>query len=84
MVRRGPKDKHNVDPKARPALPANPEAFASQGREIDGGQHSRNEAAARDFARDTALWALGFRVQRYWNANLDGVVETILAHARRG
>jgi very-short-patch-repair endonuclease len=55
--------------------------------ELDGGQHSRDAEAARDSLRDVALHAMGFRVRRFWNAevdrNLDGVVETILAAAGR-
>jgi very-short-patch-repair endonuclease len=55
--------------------------------ELDGGQHSRGAEAARDARRDAALGAMGFRVRRFWNAeidaNLDGVVETILAAAGR-
>lgn len=55
--------------------------------EVDGGQHSRDAEAARDGRRDAALHALGFRVRRFWNAeidaNLEGVVETILAAAGR-
>ena len=55
--------------------------------EVDGGQHSRDAKAARDAGRDAALHALGFRVRRFWNAeidtNLDGVIETILAMAGR-
>jgi hypothetical protein len=54
--------------------------------EIDGGQHSFDDHAARDHARDEALARLGFRVRRFWNpevdSNLDGVVETILASVR--
>ncbi|MFL5122488.1 MAG: endonuclease domain-containing protein [Microvirga sp.] len=54
--------------------------------EVDGGQHSFDNAAAVDRSRDLTLSALGFRVQRFWNAevdaNLDGVVETILAATR--
>jgi very-short-patch-repair endonuclease len=54
--------------------------------EIDGGQHSFDNAVAADRSRDLTLNSLGFRVHRFWNAevdaNLDGVVETILATAR--
>ena len=54
--------------------------------EVDGGQHSFDNAAAVDRRRDLTLSVLGFRVQRFWNAevdaDLDGVVETILALAR--
>jgi very-short-patch-repair endonuclease len=53
--------------------------------ELDGGQHSVDRAAAADQRRDEVLEALGLRVVRFWNAeidsNLDGVIETILAHA---
>jgi very-short-patch-repair endonuclease len=54
--------------------------------EIDGGQHSFDNTVAADRSRDLTLKALGFRVQRFWNAeldaDLDGVVETILATTR--
>jgi very-short-patch-repair endonuclease len=39
--------------------------------EVDGGQHGRNGHAARDRSRDEALAASGFRVLRFWNAELD-------------
>ena len=55
--------------------------------ELDGGQHSADVEAARDARRDVALAEIGFRVLRFWNAevdgNLEGVVETILASVRR-
>jgi very-short-patch-repair endonuclease len=51
--------------------------------ELDGGQHNFDGHAARDRARDAHLREIGFQVLRFWNANvdadLDGVVETILA-----
>jgi very-short-patch-repair endonuclease len=54
--------------------------------EVDGGQHSFDNAVAADRSRDLSLKSLGFRVHRFWNAevdtNLDGVIETILATAR--
>ncbi|MCG6122640.1 MAG: endonuclease domain-containing protein [Microvirga sp.] len=54
--------------------------------EIDGGHHGFDGEAVRDQRRDATLARLGFRVLRFWNAevfeNLDGVVETILAAAR--
>lgn len=53
--------------------------------EIDGGRHSFENAAAADRGRDLTLRALGFRVQRFWNAevdaDLDAIIETILAAA---
>jgi very-short-patch-repair endonuclease len=49
--------------------------------ELDGGQHG----GERDAARDAALEAAGWRVLRYWNAqvveNLDGVLADIVAVA---
>jgi very-short-patch-repair endonuclease len=55
--------------------------------ELDGGQHNADLHASRDRARDERLGALGFAVLRFWNsdlvADLDSVVETIFAHARR-
>jgi len=48
--------------------------------EIDGGQHAGSETDAR---RDTSLSAMGFRVLRFWNAdvlgNMDGVIDAVLA-----
>jgi very-short-patch-repair endonuclease len=53
--------------------------------EVDGGQHSRDETLERDQMRDARLTELGFRMLRFWNAeidgNLDGVLETINAYA---
>ena len=53
--------------------------------ELDGGQHSTDEGVGRDERRTAALEAAGYRVLRFWNAevmdNFDGVVETIYAHA---
>ena len=46
--------------------------------EVDGGQHG----GGADAARDLRLAALGYRVLRFWNVdvdrNLEGVMETIL------
>ena len=51
--------------------------------EIDGGQHGFHARAVADAARDSRLQELGFRVLRFWNAevdrNLDGVLTIILA-----
>jgi very-short-patch-repair endonuclease len=48
--------------------------------EIDGSQHVSSE---RDAARDTALTAEGFRIERYWNNDVlqqpSAVLEDILA-----
>jgi very-short-patch-repair endonuclease len=56
--------------------------------ELDGGGHSWNARSRRDEARDAWLAERGYRVLRFWNpevtANLDGVVETILAAAAEG
>jgi len=47
--------------------------------EIDGGQHLDNK---KDLMRDAKLKALGYRVLRFWNneinKNFDGVMEVIL------
>jgi very-short-patch-repair endonuclease len=55
--------------------------------ELDGGQHTRDKDRKRDIRRDFVLTRLGFRVLRFWNSevrtNIDGVIETILAHARQ-
>ena len=49
--------------------------------EVDGGQHA--EATAYDGKRDACLQLHGFRVLRFWNAdiltNMEGVIDTILA-----
>jgi very-short-patch-repair endonuclease len=51
--------------------------------EIDGGQHGREPFMKRDRERDRGLEALGFRVLRFWNAevdeNPDAMIDTILA-----
>ena len=56
--------------------------------EIDGGQHGIEANAARDRARDAALAAAGFRVLRFWNADVDAdpdaVAETIFARLNEG
>lgn len=50
--------------------------------EVDGSQHADGRQVQRDATRDAYLEALGFRVIRVWNVdvdqNLDGVVELIL------
>ena len=49
--------------------------------ELDGGQHNTSQGLARDEKRTKALEAQGFRVLRFWNAdvfqNLEGVVDHI-------
>ena len=51
--------------------------------ELDGGHHSRDDVAARDESRTRWLESEGYRVIRFWNAevteNLDGVLDTIYA-----
>jgi very-short-patch-repair endonuclease len=51
--------------------------------ELDGGQHSQDEAAAKDEARTRWLEREGYRVVRFWNAelseNLNGVLDTLYA-----
>ena len=52
--------------------------------EIDGGQHA--DAVEQDAARDAFLAHEGYRVLRFWNAdvstNMDGVADAILAAVR--
>ena len=54
--------------------------------EADGSQHGEDEGATHDVRRDAFFAAQGFRTLRFWNhqidADLHGVVETILARAR--
>jgi len=54
--------------------------------EIDGGQHAADTNILKDMSRDGYLKRHGFRVLRFWNndvnANLDGVVESILLELR--
>ena len=51
--------------------------------ELDGGQHGEDAAVERDAKRTRYLQECGFRVLRFWNAeiftNMDGVLETIWA-----
>jgi very-short-patch-repair endonuclease len=51
--------------------------------EADGGGHGSDDALRRDAERDAALSALGFRVLRFWNHEIDReksiVMDTILA-----
>jgi hypothetical protein len=53
--------------------------------EIDGAQHGQPDHLHRDSERDARLSAVGFKVLRFWNnevnENLDGVVETIYLEA---
>ncbi len=54
--------------------------------ELDGSQHAEDSGLRRDARRDGYFAAHGFLTLRFWNseidANLHGVVETILARAR--
>ncbi|MDP3068255.1 MAG: DUF559 domain-containing protein [Methylocystis sp.] len=54
--------------------------------EADGSQHGEMEGLRRDAKRDAIFRANGFHVLRFWNheidANLIGVVETIIAQAK--
>jgi very-short-patch-repair endonuclease len=54
--------------------------------EADGSQHGHDAGLAHDTRRDAHFEALGFRTLRFWNreidADLNSVVETILARAR--
>jgi very-short-patch-repair endonuclease len=51
--------------------------------ELDGGQHNEDAAAARDQRRDCYLEEHGYRVLRFWNAQvfteIDAVMDTIAA-----
>ena len=51
--------------------------------ELDGGQHGRDGIAARDEIRSRWFESEGYRVIRFWNAelleNLDGVLDPIYA-----
>jgi very-short-patch-repair endonuclease len=54
--------------------------------EVDGSHHANGEQASHDCERDRRLDLMGFKTLRFWNPevdrNLDGVVETIIHHAR--
>ncbi len=54
--------------------------------ELDGSQHGDNAQRRHDERRDAWLESVGFRVVRYWNAdiftNLDGVLDEILKYLR--
>ena len=51
--------------------------------ELDGGHHSRDDVAAKDEARTRWLECEGYRVVRFWNAeliqNMNGILDTIYA-----
>ena len=51
--------------------------------ELDGGHHSRDDVAANDERRTRWLESEGYRVMRFWNAelteNMPGVLDTIYA-----
>lgn len=53
--------------------------------EIDGAQHGETGHVQRDAERDAKLMAVGFKVLRFWNnevnENLDGGVDTIRREA---
>jgi very-short-patch-repair endonuclease len=61
--------------------------FCCHGRrlivELDGGQHSQDDSLIRDERRDSYLRAHGYRVMRFWNAQvfteIDVVIDTIAA-----
>jgi very-short-patch-repair endonuclease len=46
--------------------------------EVDGGQHSFDGHVASDRARDAVLRGLGFRVLRFWNAEVDADLDSII------
>ena len=49
--------------------------------EVDGSQHGFDKGQTRDASRDARLHALGYRVLRFWNidvdTNMDGVIDMI-------
>ena len=51
--------------------------------ELDGGHHSQDDVASKDVARTRWLEKEGYRVVRFWNAelikNMNGVLDTIYA-----
>ena len=51
--------------------------------ELDGGHHSQDDVAAKDETRTRWLESEGYRVVRFWNAelseNMNGVLDTIYA-----
>ncbi|ANY77809.1 hypothetical protein BB934_05795 [Microvirga ossetica] len=51
--------------------------------ELDGGHHSQDDVASKDEARTRWLESEGYRVVRFWNAeltaNMSGVLDTIYA-----
>ena len=51
--------------------------------EIDGSQHGEERQKTFDNRRDAQLRGKGYRILRFWNsdinANIDGVMDTILA-----
>ena len=53
--------------------------------ELDGDQHGRGEAPARDGVRDAYMEGAGWRVERFWNEevfrNMEGVLNVILSAA---
>ncbi len=49
--------------------------------EVDGSQHGYKRGEERDHQRDERLTALGYRILRFWNidvdTNMDGVIDSI-------
>ncbi|HEX4765302.1 MAG TPA: DUF559 domain-containing protein [Lichenihabitans sp.] len=68
-------------------LPAHPQWKARLAVDLNGGQHTFEDQMAHDRRCDGWLAYAGFMTLRFWNPgvekNLEGVVETILFHARR-
>jgi very-short-patch-repair endonuclease len=46
--------------------------------EVDGEQHGLNNGRERDCIRDSELCALGYRVLRFWNHEVDKEIESVL------
>jgi very-short-patch-repair endonuclease len=55
--------------------------------ELDGGQHTEDQALAADERRSALLGTHGYRVIRFWNSdvrhNIDGVIQSIAAELER-
>ena len=51
--------------------------------EVDGGQHASDEGAARDAVRDAVLAREGFVVLRFWNADVNAGIDSVVQHVFR-
>jgi len=50
--------------------------------ELDGGQHAEPALQARDLQRDAWLEARGYRVLRFWNADIYESIDGVLTRIR--